>query len=297
VSDPLGSTDSGAPEFHSPRRPGRGNGRWSLSGTIGAAIVAANLLVAALGGLVAPHSAGEFVTDVPFAPPAPGLIFGSDYLGRDVLSRMLHGAGLTIGMSALSTIVGFAIGMPMGFVAAARGGWVDGTLSRSADTLISIPPILLALLLTAGLGSSFVILIIIVGLVHAPRVLRISRAIAADISALDFVEAARARGESTLSIIAKDIWPNAVRPLLAEFGLRLTFSVLLVSSISFIGIGLPPPTSDWGSMVRENLGGLYDGSCAVVIPALAIGVLSVGIMLVVDWLGRRSGRDISQELA
>jgi peptide/nickel transport system permease protein len=264
---------------------------------IGALIVALNLFLAVFGSVTAPYSAGEFVTDQPFASPGKGLVLGSDYLGRDVLSRLLHGAGLTIGLSVFATMAGFAVGMPLGFIAATLGGWFDGALSRSADILISIPPILLALLLTTGFGSSFGVLIVIVGLIHAPRVLRVSRAIAANIAALDFVEAARARGESVFSIVRLDILPNALRPLLAEFGLRLTFSVLLVSSISFIGIGLPPPTSDWGSMVRENLGGLYEGACAVVLPAFAIGMLAIGINLVTDWLGGRTGRDISEGFA
>ena len=261
---------------------------------IGIAIVALNLFAAIFGRFLAPHSAGEFVTAEPFAAPSGGLIFGSDYLGRDVYSRLLEGAGLTIGLSIFSTVLGYAIGVPIGFIAGVVGGWVDGALSRIAELFMSVPPILLALLLTTAFGSSFSVLIIIVGLIHAPRVVRIARAIAANITVLEFVEVARARGEHTWSIMRREIWPNALRPLAAEFGIRLTFSVLLVSSMSFIGIGLPPPTSDWGSMVRENLGGLYYGSYAVLVPALAIGTLAVGINMIVDWLGASSGRDISE---
>jgi peptide/nickel transport system permease protein len=279
---------------HRPARRFDPSRRAALAAWIGVGIVALNLFLAVFGRLLAPYTPGEFVTAVPFAPPGGGLLLGSDYLGRDVYSRLLAGASLTIGLSMLSTVVGYAIGMPIGFIAAVVGGWVDGVLSRAAELFMSVPPILLALLLATAFGSSFSVLILIVGLIHAPRVVRVARAIAANIAVLEFVEVARARGEHTWSIVRREIWPNALRPLMAEFGIRLTFSVLLVSSMSFIGIGLPPPTSDWGSMVRENLGGLYYGSFAVLLPALAIGALAIGINVIVDWLAASSGRDLSE---
>jgi peptide/nickel transport system permease protein len=263
------------------------------SAWLGLAIVAANIVLALLGGWMAPHGPGEFVTTVAYAPPSAEAPLGSDYLSRDVLSRLLHGARLTLGLSVLSTVLGFVSGMALGFTAAIVGGWTDNIIGRVVDVLISFPPLLLALVMIAGLGSSITVLVLVVGLIHSSRVARISRAIAMNISVLDFVEAARARGERRLSIIIREIWPNSIRPLAAEFGLRLTFSVLLVSSLSFLGLGVPPPAADWGGMVRENLGGLYYGAWGVLIPALAIGVLTVGINLVVDWLASQSGRDLS----
>jgi peptide/nickel transport system permease protein len=274
--------------------PGRQNGsRSNLTLTLGLVIIGVNVVAGIFGPLLAPHPAGAFVSLTPFSPPSRQLLLGGDYLGRDVFSRLLDGAGLTLGLAFFSTAAGFAIGMLLGFMSATVRGWTDSIIGRVSDALISIPPIIFALLLISGLGSSFISLVLIVTIVHVPRVARITRAIAVNIVTLEFVEAARARGEHAVSIIYREIWPNAVRPLMAEFGLRLTFSVLLVSSMSFLGLGLPPPAADWGTMVRENLGGLYVGSLAVLFPAFAIGLFAIGINLVVDWLGGRMGRDIS----
>lgn len=272
-------------QFEELRRAG-----WAV--WVGLAIVAVNLLAAVFGTVVAPYTPGEFVSQQAFAPPGGGSLLGTDYLGRDVLSRILYGAAPTIGLALLSTLIGVAAGTLFGFVAAVVGGRPDEIITRITDILISFPPILLALLLIAGLGASFLVLVVTVALVHSLRVVRVSRAIAMNIAVLEFVEAARARGEGLFSILWREIWPNARRPLAAEFGLRLTFSILLISSISFLGLGLPPPSSDWGGMVRENLGGLYSGSVAVLAPAFAIGLLTIGINLIVDWFARRAGREV-----
>jgi peptide/nickel transport system permease protein len=292
TSDPsLSSSPQGASAASVPTD--RSSLRVNLTLLTGLAIICLNIFVGIFGTFIAPNSAGAFVSLSPFAPPSSNLPLGADYLGRDVLSRLLDGAGLTLGLSFLSTAIGFGVGMLFGFAGSVSRGWINGIIGRAADTLISIPPIMFALLLISGLGSSFSILVLIIAIIHVPRVTRIAGAIASNIVVLEFVEAARARGERSWAIIRREVWPNAVRPLMAEFGLRLTFSVLLVSSMSFLGLGLPPPAADWGTMVRENLGGLYIGSLAVLFPAIAIGLLAIGINLVVDWLATRTGREIS----
>lgn len=274
----------------------RARPRLSMTARIGVAIMVFYALVAIVGPLFAPELPHEILTSVAFAPPGEVGLLGADYLGRDLLSRMLYGARATIGLAIVSTLLGFVAGMALGFIAGETGGWIDNAICRVVDILISFPPILLALVVIAGLGSSLPVLIATVAMIHASRVARISRAIAMDIATQDFVEVARARGEGLWSILRREIWPNSIRPLGVEFGLRLTFSILLLSSLSFLGLGLQPPAADWGVMVRENLSGLFYKSWASILPAAAISSLTVGINLVVDWMARATGREISAEM-
>ena len=268
----------------------------NLTAKIGVAILVANLLTMVIGPLFAPHSPNDIISDMVFARPGEVGLLGTDGLGRDLFSRMLYGARTTIGLSFIATVIGFVIGMALGFTAAEAGGWVDDTISRVVDIMISFPPMLLALIVIAGLGSSMVVLVCTVGITHASRVARISRAIAMEIAINEFVEVARARGESLLSILRREIWPNSIRPLAAEFGLRYTYSILFLSGLSFLGLGIQPPAADWGMMVKENLAGLYYGAWAALLPAAAISVITVGINLIVDWLGAQTGKQISQEM-
>lgn len=263
---------------------------------IGLAIVAFYVLMALLGPFFAPHGAGEVVADQPFASPSWDLPFGGDQLGRDVLAGMLHAAPVTIGLAVGATFVGFAIGMTVGFVAAEVRGKTDRFIMWTLDILLSFPPKLVALIVIGGLGASLPVLIGTLGLVHASRVALVSRAVAMNIAAMEFVEAARARGESVLAVMVREIWPSARRPMAVEFGLRVTFSILVLSSLSFLGLGVQPPLTDWGSMVRENMSGIFLGTPAALIPALAIGTLTIGINLVVDWMGGESGRRLTEEL-
>lgn len=268
----------------------------NLTAKIGLAILLANLIIVSIGPLFAPHSPNDIIIDESFAPPGEKLILGSDNLGRDLLSRMLYGSRTTIGLAFIATLIGFIIGMALGFTAAEAGGWVDDTISRIVDIMISFPPMLLALIVIAGLGSSVVVLVCTVGLTHASRVARISRAIAMEIAINEFVEVARARGESLLSILRREIWPNSIRPMAAEFGLRFTYSILFLSGLSFLGLGIQPPAADWGMMVKENLSGLYYGAWAALLPAAAISIITVGINLIVDWLGAQTGKQIPEEM-
>jgi peptide/nickel transport system permease protein len=274
----------------------RARPKLDLSAKIGLAIIVANLLIVVIGPLFAPHSPNDIISDTIFAQPGEVGLLGTDSLGRDLFSRMLYGARTTIGLSFIATVIGFVIGMALGFTAAEAGQWVDDTISRFVDIMISFPPMLLALIVIAGLGSSMLVLVCTVGITHASRVARVSRAIAMEIAINEFVEVARARGESLISILRREIWPNSIRPLAAEFGLRYTYSILFLSGLSFLGLGIQPPAADWGMMVKENLAGLYYGAWAALLPAAAISIITVGINLIVDWLGAQTGKQISEEM-
>ena len=267
-----------------------------MTAKIGILILALNLFVVLFGPMLAPFPPNALMSDEIFSSIGTGGLLGTDVLGRDLLSRMLYGARTTIGLAFIATLIGFIIGIVIGFSAAEMGGWADDLISRVVDVMISFPPMLLALVVIAGLGSSITILVCTVGITHAPRVARISRAIAMEIALNNFVEVSRARGESLFSVLRREIWPNSIRPLAAEFGLRFTYSVLFLSGLSFLGLGIQPPRADWGMMVKENLAGLHYGSWAALMPALAISLITVGINLIVDWMGAQTGKQIPEEM-
>jgi peptide/nickel transport system permease protein len=279
-----------------PRRVRRARPRpdaWAWTGIIIVFICAAASVV---GPMLAPYGVGKIVAGA-YDAPGPDLILGSDALGRDVLSRLIHGARLTVGIAFASTTLGFLMGMGVGFTAAELKGRFDDVVTWAVDALLSFPPILFALIVIAGLSSDVWVLVMTIAIIQSSRVARVSRALGMNIAHLEFVEVARARGESLLSVLVREIWPSTVRPLGVEFGLRFTFSILFVSSLSFLGLGIQPPEADWGSLVRENMTALSIGNTwAILAPALAIGALAVGVNLIVDWLGSQSGRAISEEL-
>ncbi|MCE2521173.1 MAG: ABC transporter permease [Alphaproteobacteria bacterium] len=267
---------------------------WAWAGIV---IVAIGLLLAVAGPWLAPHNVGAIISDSNFEAPGITTLLGTDTLGRDILSRLLHGARLTVGVALAATVLGFLIGMAAGFSAAEIKGRYDDFMLWLADMMLSFPPLLLALIVIASLSSSLPVLICTIAVLHASRVARVGRAVAMNVAALEFVEVARARGESLVSILVREIWPSTIRPLAVEFGLRLTYSILFLSSLSFLGLGIQPPEADWGSMVRENLNALQTGAyLAVLLPAFSIAILTVGVNLIVDWLGAQSGRSISEEL-
>ncbi|MBT5432964.1 MAG: ABC transporter permease [Alphaproteobacteria bacterium] len=269
---------------------------WAWAGII---IVAVGLLLAIFGPLLAPHGVGEIISDSNFEAPGETTVMGTDALGRDLLSRLLYGAQLTVGLALAATVVGFLIGMAVGFSAAEVGGRYDDFVTWLIDTFLSFPPLMLALIVIAALSSSLPVLIGVIAILHASRVARVGRAIAMNVAALEFVEVARARGEKLFSILVREIWPSTIRPLAVEFGLRMTYSILFLSSLSFLGLGIQPPDADWGSMVRENMDAISVGKghyLPVLAPAFAIAILTVGVNLIVDWLGAQSGRGISEEL-
>lgn len=274
----IAAVEAQAPPRHRVRLP--------LAGMIGAAIVAFWVVVAIIGPYIAPHDVGALVDDG-FGPMRWGLPLGSDYLGRDVLSRILVGARYSIGVAAAATFLAILMGGTLGMLAAVSRGPVDMMLSRFFDGLISIPSKMSALIVVAALGSSIPVLIVTIAVIFTPGAFRIWRALAVNVNALDFVEVARARGEGAGYLIREEILPNIAGPVLTDFGLRFVFAVLLLSSLSFLGLGVQPPNADWGSLVRENMNGLAEGAAAVMVPALAIATLTIGVNLLIDNLPGR----------
>lgn len=282
--------------------PPRRKFRLTLSGWVGATVVTFWLFVAFSGPWLAPY--GE--NDLPFPGdysefqhPRAGAWLGTDFSDRDVLSRLMYGASRTIGISVAATLLAYMVGITLGVGAAVAGPKTDMVLSRINDAFLSLPTIMLGLVVVAAVGSSIPILIVTAGLVYATVVYRLARALGVEIMVMDFVEAAKLRGESTWWLVTREIWPNAAMPLISDFGLRLIYVILFVSSLSFLGLGVQPPRADWGSMVRENLGAFqsYDGSLfPVVAPAVAIATLTIAINLIVDDISAFAGGRLSRRI-
>lgn len=264
--------------------------RVSVGAWIGIAVIGAWTVLAILAPWIAPYSVGEFVSNTPLAPPDAKTALGTDYMGRDILSRLIWGARTTLGMGLLATIISHAVGVPLGLLSALRGGWVDTVISRANDALLSIPHVMMGLVIIAALGSSIPILVVSTGLMYASAVYRISRALALDQRVKDYVEVAQVRGEGTAWILFREILPNMRAPLLTDFAIRMAFIVLFMSSISFLGLGVQPPNADWGSMVRENMEGLARGSLAPIIPAAALASVTISLSLIMDEIAIRTGK-------
>ena len=218
----------------------------------------------------------------PYQPWGDKFVIGTDNLGRDMLSRLIYGAQNTIGVAVLITALAFLIGVPLSFLSSIVGGWLDQVLSRGIDTLIAIPSLVLALLFLTILGNSIGIMVVVIAVVEATRVFRVARSVAQNVVVMDFVEAARLRGEGFSWIARHEILPNALPPLLVEFGLRFCYTFLFISSLSFLGLGIQPPTASWGSMVRDNATLITYGDPTPLVPAAAIGLLAVCVNLLVD---------------
>lgn len=253
-----------------------------LSGKLGLAIVLFWIVVAIAGPLLAPYPPGAFVSEEVFAGASGRFWFGSDFLGRDVLSRLLMGARFTVGLSAVAVAIAATLGTGLALAAAVGPRWLDELLSRGMDTLISIPTKIFALVLVAAFGSSIVLLTLIVAITYVPGNFRIARSLAVGVARLDYVEVARARGEGRVHLALVEMLPNMIRPLLADLGLRFVFIVLLLSGLSFLGLGLQPPNADLGSLVRENTSGLSEGALAIMVPSIAIASLTVAVNLLID---------------
>jgi len=255
---------------------------WSRAGIVGLVVLAFWLLVAIFAPWIQPHGASEMLESGVFQGMSSKHWLGTDYLGRDMLSRVIDGTRYTIGVASVATLLACGAGALLGLLAAASGGWLDAVLSRVLDTVISIPSKLLALVIVAGFGSSITLLIAIAAIVYTPGCYRIIRSLAVNINEMDYVTVARARGERRGYIMLREILPNITGPLLADMGLRFVYALRLLASLSFLGLGVQPPMADWGSLVRENLGVLPMGGAAVLAPAAAIAILTIAVNLVID---------------
>ena len=256
--------------------------RINAVGLAGAVVVMFWAVVALFAPCLLPHSIGEIIDADYFGPMSRELWLGSDYLGRDMLSRILMGARYTVGISLVAVAIACVSGVTLGMTAAITGGVPDMILSRFLDAVSSIPSKLFSLVVVAAVGSSIPVLIATLSVIYIPGAYRFARALAVNINTMDFVMVARIRGESLGYLIRAEILPNIIGPVLVDLGLRFVFIVLLLSGLSFLGLGVQPPYADWGALVRENIGGLPYGAPAVVFPSLAIASLTISINLLID---------------
>jgi peptide/nickel transport system permease protein len=255
----------------------------NLSAWIGLAIVTSFIVIALFAPWIAPYGEAESVSET-WASSTWQYWLGTDNIGRDMLSRLIYGARMTIGVALLTTILSFIIGTCAGLLAAIGGPIIDQALSRLVDVMLSIPLLVFALIILSMFGSSIPTLIITIAVLDSTRVFRLARAVAMNIVVLEFVEAAKLRGEGLWWIMRREILPNALPPMISEFGLRFCFNFLFVAGLSFLGLGIQPPFADWGGMVRENGRAISFGIPAPLWPAMAIAIMTVGVNLVVDWI-------------
>ena len=266
-----------------------------MTAKFGLLVILIYIVVALFAPFIAPYGEAE-VFPIPYAPWSSEFVFGTDQIGRDIFSRLIYGARNTVGIAVATTALAFLIGGILGLAAAIARGWLDQLLSRTVDVLMAIPSLIFALVLLSIFGSTVTNLIIIIAVLDSTRVFRLTRAVSINVVVMDYVEAARLRGEGLGWIMRREILPNIMPPLIAEFGLRFCFVFLTIAALSFLGVGIQPPTADWGSMVRENASLIqfaqYDLKAGLtpLLPAAAIALLTVAVNFVVDWfLHKTSG--------
>jgi peptide/nickel transport system permease protein len=256
-----------------------------LLALIGIGIITTYVILALAAPLIAPFGEAEIVGDA-WAPIDEIHWLGTDNLGRDLFSRLLYGGRVSIGLSVAITCLCFLIGVCTGLMAAVMGGMVDLALCRLVDLMLSIPTLIFVFIILSGLGTDLYVLILTIALIDSTKVFRLSRSVALGLVVMEFVDAARARGEGFWWIMRAEILPNALSPLIAEFGLRFCFTFLFVAALSFLGLGVQPPNADWGSMVKDYADVINLGLLAPLIPAGAIALLTIGVNFVADWLLR-----------
>ena len=292
-----------------PDAPPKRKIKLSWAGKAGCIVLIIWVVIVAIGPIISPyHEAdildeelfivpgGDEYPDTEFQPPSKIVLLGTDYIGRDLLSRVLYGARTTIGISLIATIWAYLIGVTLGIAAAVGSKFLDMALSRLNDAILSIPSLMMALVMIAALGSTIPLLIFLTGIIYAASVFRIARSLGQEVMVSDFVEAARVRGEGLWWIITREILPNIAMPLATDFGLRFVWVILFISALSFLGLGVQPPMSDWGSMVKENLPGLIYGSWAPLIPSLAIATLTISVNMIVDDISAHTGGKLAKRM-
>jgi len=292
-----------------PDAPPKRKIKLSWAGKTGLVVLIFWAIIVAIGPLISPyHEAdildeelfivpgGDEYPDTEFQPPSKVVLLGTDYIGRDLLSRVLYGARTTIGISLIATLWAYLIGVTLGIAAAVGSKFLDMALSRLNDAILSIPSLMMALVMIAALGSTIPLLIFLTGIIYAASVFRIARSLGQEVMVSDFVEAARVRGEGLWWIITREILPNIAMPLATDFGLRFVWVILFISALSFLGLGVQPPMSDWGSMVKENLPGLIYGSWAPLVPSLAIATLTISVNMIVDDISAHTGGKLAKRM-
>lgn len=263
---------------------------------IGSAILLGYLFVAITGPLWAPYGFAQVGIDAPFSGPSPEHLLGTDQLGRDVFSRVIYGTRVVMFMALTSTALAVVLGGALGLLSGFIGGWLDELLMRGVELLISIPFLIFALIIVAAAGPKLAgtipMLIGVVVLLYTPRVMRLTRSVAVDLVTRDFVTVARTRGEPFWSIVVRELAPNATGVLLVEFGLRAGWAPILIGTLGFLGVGVRPPTPEWGLMMAESRVALGVQPIVVLAPAAALAGLVIGINLTTDGLARLLGRQV-----
>jgi len=255
----------------------------TASAAFGLAVVGLFIVISLFTPWIAPYSESANVGGT-WDEPSMKMIFGADQIGRDMLTRMMYGSRMTIGVALAITTLSFIIGILTGLVSAVVGGYVDVFFTRLVDVMLSIPSLIFALIILGVFGSSIPTLIMTIAVLDSTRVFRLSRALGMNLTVMEYVEAARLRGEGLWWVITREILPNAWAPLVFEFGLRFCFNFLFIAGLSFLGLGIQPPYADLGGMVRENAAAINFGMMAPIYPATAIALLTVSVNLVVDWM-------------
>lgn len=254
-------------------------------GRFGSVLIAMVVLVAAIGPIL-PGGSPNAIIVAPFEPSSSGHLLGGDVLGRDVLARVLEGGQVLLIMAVVTTILGVAVGTAAGIVAAYTADWRDGLVMRTADVILAIPTMVFALLIVSVLGAKLWLIVLAVAIGHTPPVARVIRAAALDVSERDFVKAVQLQGVSAPRILLREILPNLTTPLMVETGLRMTYSIIIITGLAFLGFGQAPPAANWGVMINENRVGAAFNVWAVIAPAALIALLTVGVNTFTDAYSR-----------
>jgi len=253
----------------------------------GMAVILLVAVIAILAPVIAPYGETAVVGEQ-YEPWSSQFLLGTDNLGRDMFSRLIYGTRNTVGLALLTTAIAFTVGSLLGIVAAVVGGMTDRLLSRIIDVIMAIPSLILALMLLTIVGASIASMVLVIALIYVAPVFRLARASAQSVVVMDYIQAARLRGEGLGWLVVREVLPNIASTLVAEFGLRFCFVFLFIAALSFLGLGIQPPTADWGSMLKENATLISFGDITPLLPAAAIALLTVSINFVVDWMLHRS---------